>query len=256
MSEEQPYISVKSGKTDRSRYPLQKRSVLVGREPACDICLASAELSPIHLMLQRGERGYILVRQGSNPVFVNGKETVQSVLKDSDEIRIASFVLEYHAPGSAGVAPRPLPGQESRDQGAVGPKGSKTKSLLMSIVLFVYLPIMAIIIGAMMFRSPDALYAPLSQRLEDLDTAYQNSQLVEQQKNEVAEMVREAISQEMRVRSDLTVERLQRALNATIDSGSNPYRNPELLNDPLRVFIREEIDRQNTMRLLGVVSED
>lgn len=244
MPAEAHFITVVRGKTDRSRYPLTKDSILVGREQSCDICLSSAELSPIHFLLQRAGQGYLIVQKGARPVRINGHDTPQAALTDSDRIEVGPFVLEYHAPEGTASKAAPLPGLARQSSEKQPKKSGKSKSILLLLAVVAYLVLIPLALVLWKMRTQEVARPSLSARLQTLNSATTTSSLDSDLRNRVSALAREALSQEMLVSRETTIRRLRDALQATAVSGSNPYEDPAVMKDPLRAFLQDEIKRQ------------
>ncbi|MCB9663871.1 MAG: ATP-binding cassette domain-containing protein [Alphaproteobacteria bacterium] len=77
-----------------------KRTVLVGRDGACDVPLPDPQVAPRHCQLQRTTDGWRIRDLGSGrPTLVRGVPVISSVLAPGDEIRVGPYRLELHPDG-------------------------------------------------------------------------------------------------------------------------------------------------------------
>jgi pSer/pThr/pTyr-binding forkhead associated (FHA) protein len=82
--------------------PLQGRRVVIGRDPDCDIVIASGLVSGRHCELQFDGSAWRIVDSGSkNGTQVNGVTVIDQVLKPGDRLSLAAhhhFQIEYTPP--------------------------------------------------------------------------------------------------------------------------------------------------------------
>lgn len=98
------------------KYPVTGSSVVVGRDPTCEVRLTGAGVSRRHCQLVRGASGYVIEDLGSsNGTFVNGvKIEGQRALQEGDRIVVMGHLLTYHvADEPIGPAESPLPEESS-----------------------------------------------------------------------------------------------------------------------------------------------
>eukprot|EP00890_Picochlorum_soloecismus_P006052 jgi/Picsp_1/6448/NSC_03795-R1_bromodomain adjacent to zinc finger domain protein 2a len=76
--------------TSQLEYPIEKKSVLMGRDKSCDIRLVNKEVSRRHVELYVDENGDVcLVSMGREPVRLNGEQVLSpTVLKSGDKIEV------------------------------------------------------------------------------------------------------------------------------------------------------------------------
>jgi pSer/pThr/pTyr-binding forkhead associated (FHA) protein len=82
--------------------PLDRRAILIGRHPECDVLLDSLRVSRRHCIITTGW-GDVVVRDlgSTNGTWVNGRRVTRGLLRPGDEIAIAH--LRYRL----GEAPTP-----------------------------------------------------------------------------------------------------------------------------------------------------
>lgn len=74
---------------------LQGHTMVVGRDPACDLVLSDAKCSRRHAIIEMGPSGLLVRDNGSaNGVFVNGRKVERSPLIPGDIIRVGETVLK------------------------------------------------------------------------------------------------------------------------------------------------------------------
>jgi pSer/pThr/pTyr-binding forkhead associated (FHA) protein len=77
---------------------LQGHTLVVGRDPSCDIVLNDAKCSRRHAIVEMGPSGLMVRDNGSaNGVFVNGRKVERSPLIPGDIIRIGETILKVLA---------------------------------------------------------------------------------------------------------------------------------------------------------------
>lgn len=83
---------------------LQSQTVVVGRDPACDLVLNDAKCSRRHAVLEADSAGVTVRDNGSaNGVFVNGKKTERAALIPGDIVRLGETVLKVLPEGTGTV---------------------------------------------------------------------------------------------------------------------------------------------------------
>jgi ribosome-associated protein YbcJ (S4-like RNA binding protein) len=76
----------------------------VGRDPSSDLVLNDAKCSRRHAVIEAGADGITIRDSGSaNGVFVNGKKTERSRLRDGDVVKLGDVVLTVLPAGEAGT---------------------------------------------------------------------------------------------------------------------------------------------------------
>lgn len=120
---------MQAGPTPGQRTQLQRRSMLLGRDPVCDLVIDDVEISRRHARLITQSGGYAVEDLGSmNGTFVNDERiTTVVTLKSGDRIRfgdqatfvyeamaadeaeISAFTVEKAAPAPAAARPASLP---------------------------------------------------------------------------------------------------------------------------------------------------
>lgn len=74
---------------------LQGHTMVVGRDPACDLVLNDAKCSRRHAIIEMGPSGLLVRDNGSaNGVFVNGRKVERSPLIPGDIIRVGETVMK------------------------------------------------------------------------------------------------------------------------------------------------------------------
>jgi pSer/pThr/pTyr-binding forkhead associated (FHA) protein len=83
-------------------------SMIMGRQPDCDIAIASDEVSRRHARLTVRADGVAVDDLGSaNGTFVNDKRVQSAVLRSGDELRLDTVRFQLTTPGSAVSAAKP-----------------------------------------------------------------------------------------------------------------------------------------------------
>ncbi|MCO6455107.1 MAG: FHA domain-containing protein [Pirellulaceae bacterium] len=92
-----PTIVICSGTNQGQTFPLQKDCIVIGRQPDCDIPLASIACSRRHSQLVRTESGYSIEDLNSRSgTYVNySRIQGRTALNDGDHIRVADVLLKY-----------------------------------------------------------------------------------------------------------------------------------------------------------------
>jgi hypothetical protein len=84
------------GELEEHEYILSENTS-IGRSPANDVVLKESKISRQHANINYLDGHYVLTDlKSSNGVFVNGKKTEESILKDGDEISIGSFKFQFN----------------------------------------------------------------------------------------------------------------------------------------------------------------
>jgi hypothetical protein len=102
--------------------PLDRRSILIGRHPECDVLLDSLRVSRRHCIITMG-RGDVVVRDlgSTNGTWINGGRIVSALLRPGDEISIAHVRYYLQEALSIGAAEAH---RASRPDDAARPAGS------------------------------------------------------------------------------------------------------------------------------------
>ncbi|MGQ0714918.1 MAG: FHA domain-containing protein [Gemmatimonadaceae bacterium] len=92
---------------DGKRYPVPATGLEIGRDPNCDVVLASDDVSRWHAQISLGSGGYQLKDSSTNGVFVNGHRVVgERWLIAGDKVRVGDVQLRFEGgapPSDAGV---------------------------------------------------------------------------------------------------------------------------------------------------------
>src|SRR5262245_66340692 len=89
------YLEVVDGQGRRRQIELDRRVLLTGREPTCDIHLPHPGVSRRHAQLQRTDQGRWLLQdlRSRNHVFIDHKPVQQAILESRQPFRIAEYWL-------------------------------------------------------------------------------------------------------------------------------------------------------------------
>jgi two-component system, cell cycle response regulator len=84
------------------RYPLDGRTIMLGRGEDCDIRLHDHSVSRRHARIEPAEEGfYVYDQQSTNGTFVNDKQLDPSwLLQDGDYLRVGNCIYRYLAGGN------------------------------------------------------------------------------------------------------------------------------------------------------------
>ena len=107
-----PALTVIQGPDQGKAFDLNGETLLIGRDPACDVALRDPGISRQHARLELKGNRYVLKDGGSaNGTFVNGLRITESALQTGDQIRVGNTVLAMGLPPaeSAPVEHRGLP---------------------------------------------------------------------------------------------------------------------------------------------------
>lgn len=92
--------------TDGREYGVSANGLVFGRDAACDVVIASTDVSRRHAEIRPGPQGYVLTDSSANGTLVNGQRISGSrVLVRADVIRIGTEEYRFHASPAAGLAP-------------------------------------------------------------------------------------------------------------------------------------------------------
>jgi diguanylate cyclase (GGDEF)-like protein len=84
-----------------TRYPLGTATVVLGRDPACDIRIVDQSVSRRHLRIHLDEAGYAVEDlQSTNGTFINDEPASARLLKDGDYLRVGNWIFRYLAGGN------------------------------------------------------------------------------------------------------------------------------------------------------------
>src|SRR3990172_12270718 len=88
---EVPALISQSGKPSGARWILDRRVMVIGRSPECDLVIPDRQVSRRHARLRRTEEGYLLEDlKSKNGTFVNGAPVEEPVLlQDGDVVQVA-----------------------------------------------------------------------------------------------------------------------------------------------------------------------
>jgi len=90
------------GPDGTQEWPIEDELV-VGRDPACDICLPDRQVSRRHAFIRRGPEGFVVMDNGSkNGLWLNGVLVEGSMpLSDGDELSVAARFKLYFVDAEA-----------------------------------------------------------------------------------------------------------------------------------------------------------
>ncbi|MBM3501884.1 MAG: FHA domain-containing protein, partial [Armatimonadetes bacterium] len=107
-----PTLTVIQGPDRGKAFEVDGANTLIGRDPACDVCLDDPGVSRHHASLEIHGNRHVLKDAGSaNGTFVNGVRVEESPLHAGDQIRVGNTILTVGRPmpGGALVDHRGLP---------------------------------------------------------------------------------------------------------------------------------------------------
>ena len=79
-----------------TRFRIDRRTVLIGQRPQCDVPLCKPQVSPVHAVLfQRSGKRYLRDLNSHAGTFVNGRRIREVELRNGDEIRIGVTFLHF-----------------------------------------------------------------------------------------------------------------------------------------------------------------
>ncbi len=98
MSDDVPYLTDAAGR----RFALAEQPIIIGRSDKCAIFIADPRASRRHAQIAwDGEIATLSDLGSANGTFLNGRRvSAPEVLRDGDEIAVASAVLTFHDPAS------------------------------------------------------------------------------------------------------------------------------------------------------------
>ena len=92
--------------TDGREYSVPGDGLVFGRDAACEVVIASTDVSRRHAEIRPGPQGYVLTDSSANGTLVNGQRVSGSrVLARADVIRIGPEEYRFYASPSAAMAP-------------------------------------------------------------------------------------------------------------------------------------------------------
>jgi pSer/pThr/pTyr-binding forkhead associated (FHA) protein len=90
-------ITKKDGET--FRFPIAKKTVTIGRDPACDLQLSDPYVSRKHCQIVfRGEHFTVIDLQSLNKTVVKGKQYLQKNLMPGNVIKLGATELRFEWP--------------------------------------------------------------------------------------------------------------------------------------------------------------
>ncbi|GIW81750.1 MAG: GGDEF domain-containing protein [Gemmatales bacterium] len=80
-----------------TRYTLDEKIIVIGRDPGCDIQLDHASVSRRHAEIRTGSTGkhYVVDLKSTNGTYINDNKATIRTLKDGDNLRIGDFIFRY-----------------------------------------------------------------------------------------------------------------------------------------------------------------
>lgn len=86
------------GRTSRT-WPLSKETIVIGRQPDCDVVLSDAGVSRRHAEIRREGDEWVVVDLGStNGTEINGTRLSRHRLAPGDRLRLGETTLEFRRP--------------------------------------------------------------------------------------------------------------------------------------------------------------
>jgi two-component system NtrC family sensor kinase len=105
-----PSLAVVQGPDHGKTFDINGSSLVIGRDPSCDVPLRDPGISRHHARLELRGDHYVLKDLGSaNGTYVNGMRVSESSLQAGDQIRLGNSVLAMGGPESALLEPSGLP---------------------------------------------------------------------------------------------------------------------------------------------------
>jgi Inner membrane component of T3SS, cytoplasmic domain len=97
-----------SGVTFGKVFPLSGTSMVVGRQPECEICINSEEVSRRHAELRLTGDGVSVEDLGSaNGTYINDKKITRELMRPGDELRFDTIRFMLLSPGADIAAGKP-----------------------------------------------------------------------------------------------------------------------------------------------------
>ena len=121
-------IHSKASWLEKNRYAISD-TVVIGRDPGCDICIPLDHLSRRHLELSiRGGQLFAKDLESSNGTFVNGGRITETSLKSGDKIKLDVVTFEVsgpnHDPHKTIIRQAPAPASATHKNTQKPPSGS------------------------------------------------------------------------------------------------------------------------------------
>ena len=129
-----PTLTVIQGPDRGKTYEIDGVSSVIGRDPACEVCLRDPGISRAHARLVLKGTRYVLVDAGSsNGTFINGVRISEAEIEAGDQIRVGNTIMAVGRPMEDGtlVDDRGLPiqvdseGRVDRFRKRYGTRGKK-----------------------------------------------------------------------------------------------------------------------------------
>ncbi len=93
------YIEVTKKDGEVVRFPITKKTVTIGRDPACDLQISDPYVSRKHCQIVfRGEHFTIIDLQSLNKTVVKGKDYLQKNLMPGNVIKLGATELKFEWP--------------------------------------------------------------------------------------------------------------------------------------------------------------
>lgn len=88
----EPYLIQLSGRETGHNYNLAGRTVKIGRDATCEICIDDPHVSRVHCVIQHGDDGVPVIKdlESTNGVFVNGNKVTEHKLADGDKVLVGT----------------------------------------------------------------------------------------------------------------------------------------------------------------------
>jgi len=94
-TQKKPYLIVIAGNAVGEVYQIRKDTVILGREPDCDISIRDIGVSRKHAKISKAPSGEIIIEDlGSrNGTFINGEQIARKLLQDGDRIQLGMTTI-------------------------------------------------------------------------------------------------------------------------------------------------------------------
>ena len=77
-----------------TRLRIKKASMVVGREPSCDLYIKSFQISRRHCLIQTTDRGLLIKDlESTNGTFINGIPLTDGYITDGDRLGLGTYVM-------------------------------------------------------------------------------------------------------------------------------------------------------------------
>lgn len=94
---------------DGREYAIVSKPFTIGRDPACDVVIASGDVSRTHAEIESGADGYYLIDTSTNGLAVNGARVDGTLtLARGDVIRVGPEEFRFYADKLPAAAPAPI----------------------------------------------------------------------------------------------------------------------------------------------------